>query len=793
MLTHPEKAQPAHDAAFVLKEWTLAFSICHVDAKLSCLGGQRVLEVPMEGALPQLRGTEVPRRNSIPKNKAPKSQDGHTVRLLHQKEGEKGDVLGYLGLKVALSVPDRERLDWELIILDASRATQLGPSHVKLRRGDRILRVEEVSELREMIASLAALDTRGAEEPEEVELLVDLRTLREADKALESALPLSCKGFNLNPEFPDCGSEASLLGLPSYTEKSQSLVTFEGTDQLMMTRLRRVIRDLNVQEASQVVEKLTKRPQPSLLAFSPADAAADAVEFEVERLSETLLGAAGLSGSGGGGRDLWNALVAGSRGALAEAVDEAGATEDFAMPLDGLWLEALYNVGAIALELRREEIQFYTDAWCTRTIEMDWHRQLDEIDETLGWVSQQVEHLKAKAQQVLVMRRLEVAVVAAVAAFAAANPGTCVATKCAGALARCLADSVGRPWMIRCGDLYKPTDGSASKIDEFSECSISEHHCVPQQKLTCSIPRNAKGRLELNTLTGTWYVTRGWNPMFDCFDCQVHYFSLQKGAKPLLGDLKYAVKKDLSCTAPNCDYLPREEMHYMDDWYVLASRPNVYALIYYCGCNDACCGYAGAVLYTRSPRFEDLSTQDVEEIKGAIRSAEVHGFDFEGGSESLTVQQSFPPPSVLSLRWAMLKKPARDMVRELHRMRPRQKAKLALPADLKTGVKKVQHRHVGEAKPVEADGSCSHHLLVRDGNSSDCILPQRIDVGKHFIMTGGPEAIREPYEDMISRVSSFGRYLFDLKELPVVEKLFENPKFLHFAKSVCPKEKQVLD
>lgn len=95
------------------------------------------------------------------------------------------------------------------------------------------------------------------------------------------------------------------------------------------------------------------------------------------------------------------------------------------------------------------------------------------------------------------------------------------------------------------------------------------------------------------------------------------------------------------------------------------------------------------------------------------------------------------------------------------------------------------------------------------------------------------EAIREPYEDMISRVSSFGRYLslgldgikliaysnsicknekdgnhdvraideeafaenprFDLKQLPVVEKLFENPKFLKFAKSVCPKEKQILD
>ena len=34
---------------------------------------------------------------------------------------------------------------------------------------------------------------------------------------------------------------------------------------------------------------------------------------------------------------------------------------------------------------------------------------------------------------------------------------------------------------------------------------------------------------------------------------------------------------------------------------------------------------------------------------------------------------------------------------------------------------------------------------------------------------------------------------FDLKELPVVEKLFENPKCLHFAKSVGPKDKHVLD
>ncbi|CAJ1419107.1 unnamed protein product [Effrenium voratum] len=112
-------------------------------------------------------------------------------------------------------------------------------------------------------------------------------------------------------------------------------------------------------------------------------------------------------------------------------------------------------------------------------------------------------------------------------------------------------------------------------------------------------------------------------------------------------------------------------------------------------------------------------------------------------------------------------------------------------ADLKTGVRKVKHRHVGEARPAEADGSCSHPLLARDGNSSDCILPQRIDVGKHFVMTGGPEAIREPFEHMVSRVSSFGRYFF---ELPApVRGLFEHERFRSLAQRVCPPEKQLLD
>jgi hypothetical protein len=114
-------------------------------------------------------------------------------------------------------------------------------------------------------------------------------------------------------------------------------------------------------------------------------------------------------------------------------------------------------------------------------------------------------------------------------------------------------------------------------------------------------------------------------------------------------------------------------------------------------------------------------------------------------------------------------------------------------ADLKTGVGAVLHEHIGEAQKARADGSCAHPFLVPDRSRENCVLPQRVDVGRHFVMTGGPEAVREPYENMISRVSSFGRYMFNLTEYPVVESLFESDSFKAAAISVCPAGKQLLD
>lgn len=42
-----------------------------------------------------------------------------------------------------------------------------------------------------------------------------------------------------------------------------------------------------------------------------------------------------------------------------------------------------------------------------------------------------------------------------------------------------------------------------------------------------------------------------------------------------------------------------EYLHYEDDWYILASKPEEYVVVYYRGNNDAWKGYGGAVVYTR--------------------------------------------------------------------------------------------------------------------------------------------------------------------------------------------------
>jgi hypothetical protein len=77
---------------------------------------------------------------------------------------------------------------------------------------------------------------------------------------------------------------------------------------------------------------------------------------------------------------------------------------------------------------------------------------------------------------------------------------------------------------------------------------------------------------------------------------------------------------------------------------------------------------------------------------------------------------------------------------------------------------KTKHEHIGEAVPFDGR-SCPHPLLVPNLNRTLCTFPGRLDIGSHYIKTGGHEGLKESYEGLISRLLSFGVYLFDLEKV----------------------------
>jgi len=105
----------------------------------------------------------------------------------------------------------------------------------------------------------------------------------------------------------------------------------------------------------------------------------------------------------------------------------------------------------------------------------------------------------------------------------------------------------------------------------------------------------------------------------------------------------------------------------------------------------------------------------------------------------------------------------------------------------------TRHEHIGEAEPLPEDGICEHPYMIPSVNGTHCILPGRIDIGRHYILGGGVQGLKEPYEDIVSRLLSFGRYIFDPSKYAVVDELFHAEHFQNAAKAVCPAEKQYLD
>lgn len=266
-----------------------------------------------------------------------------------------------------------------------------------------------------------------------------------------------------------------------------------------------------------------------------------------------------------------------------------------------------------------------------------------------------------------------------------AKVGACLLSKCQRALAGCLADAQCAENLvclqlcegtddvtacqIKCGDKY-----ADRAIETFTSCAVSEEKCVPQRVDEALYPVPPESALDkefdLSNFQGRWYITAGLNPLFDTFDCQAHYFASPEPGKLYAkinwriprGPIDFIERSTMQrfVQVPSNPALllnhDNEFLHYQDDWYILASKPDEYVFIYYRGQNDAWKGYGGATVYTRAPA---LPAEYVPELRAAAERA---GVDWS--AMTLTDNSCKPHPTEAQLAAAGRARLAAD-VKEL--------------------------------------------------------------------------------------------------------------------------------
>eukprot|EP00056_Hartaetosiga_gracilis_P004595 m.76446 g.76446 ORF g.76446 m.76446 type:complete len:450 (-) comp11881_c0_seq1:53-1402(-) len=100
---------------------------------------------------------------------------------------------------------------------------------------------------------------------------------------------------------------------------------------------------------------------------------------------------------------------------------------------------------------------------------------------------------------------------------------------------------------------------------------------------------------------------------------------------------------------------------------------------------------------------------------------------------------------------------------------------------------------VGEELPME-NGKCTNPLMVPSLDGAQCVFAQRMDIGRHYIMTGGNDALKELYPTLVSRIMSFSKFIISRDQseaalyegIPFIKKLFGNEQYKQGISRICP-------
>lgn len=227
----------------------------------------------------------------------------------------------------------------------------------------------------------------------------------------------------------------------------------------------------------------------------------------------------------------------------------------------------------------------------------------------------------------------------------------CIIEHCGKQSAACLADEGCRSAMVcitGCATnnqtclfdcIYSYEDGA---FDEFMKCASTDHQCItndpPNPPVVCHPPQKVESGFTIDLLTGSWYIVKGLNRIYDCFDCQVTTFKPSPYDKTVYDVFeKFDVKmvsggtrhRSVNETVVQAsggifNYTSMQMGHNThSQWRIMhVGKGGAFLLAYYCGSISADYFFEGSVVYSRTP---SLTSDQLVELVAAFKD---HGIDY---------------------------------------------------------------------------------------------------------------------------------------------------------------------
>jgi hypothetical protein len=173
-----------------------------------------------------------------------------------------------------------------------------------------------------------------------------------------------------------------------------------------------------------------------------------------------------------------------------------------------------------------------------------------------------------------------------------------------------------------------------SKFDALSSCMV-QNKCIkpsPGQPCPAPVSSSLKPAVTLSHLEGTWYVLKGLNPAYDCYDQQTMSFSFDGSNWGYVYNMSSPKFRSIDCNISAIaghagEFTVSYEEHGIqgtDHWYVVSdftSGGTEFAIVYYCGANPMWSQYQGAVVISKSHFSGDLPAEVEQALNKDLQTA----------------------------------------------------------------------------------------------------------------------------------------------------------------------------